>query len=210
MHARATLPALRSLTEHGYVGRVEAAEFGEDYRVLRLVEHRLQLRRLQRTHLLPTDEGELRVIARASGLAPDGPALSERIARVRGRVRGLHQRLFYRPLLTAVSNLPEDELMLTPEAALDRLASIGFLDPRGALLHIAALTAGSVRRASIQRTLLPVLLQWFGRGRRRISDCWRSAACRSASATPRGTCGCCGTRRPVRDGSPRCCPSPGS
>ncbi|MBW4042328.1 MAG: bifunctional [glutamine synthetase] adenylyltransferase/[glutamine synthetase]-adenylyl-L-tyrosine phosphorylase [Acidobacteria bacterium] len=164
VHARATLPALRSLTEHGYVGRVEAAEFGEDYRVLRLVEHRLQLRRLQRTHLLPTDEGELRVIARSTGLAADGAALAERIARLRARVRGLHQRLFYRPLLTAVSNLPEDELMLTPEAALDRLAGIGFLDPRGALQHIAALTAGVSRRAAIQRTLLPVLLQWFSEG----------------------------------------------
>ncbi|MGN6443873.1 bifunctional [glutamine synthetase] adenylyltransferase/[glutamine synthetase]-adenylyl-L-tyrosine phosphorylase [Amnibacterium sp.] len=164
VHARATLPALRSLTEHGYVGRVEAAEFGEDYRVLRLVEHRLQLRRLQRTHLLPTDEAELRVIARSSGLAADGAELGERIARVRSRVRGLHQRLFYRPLLTAVSRLPEDELMLTPEAALDRLAGIGFIDPKGALQHIAALTAGVSRRAAIQRTLLPVLLQWFSEG----------------------------------------------
>ncbi|GAA4744016.1 bifunctional [glutamine synthetase] adenylyltransferase/[glutamine synthetase]-adenylyl-L-tyrosine phosphorylase [Amnibacterium soli] len=164
VHARATLPALRSLTERGYVGRVEAAEFGEDYRMLRLVEHRLQLRRLQRTHLLPTDEAELRVIARASGLAADGAELSERIGRVRSRVRGLHQRLFYRPLLTAVSNLPEDELMLTTEAAVDRLAGIGFLDPKGALQHIAALTAGVSRRAAIQRTLLPVLLQWFAEG----------------------------------------------
>ena len=164
VHARATLPALRALTEHGYVGRVEAAEFGEDYRMLRLVEHRLQLRRLQRTHLLPTDDAELRVIARTSGLAADGPALAERIARIRARVRGLHQRLFYRPLLTAVSNLPEDELMLTPAAALDRLAGIGFLDPKGALQHIAALSAGVSRRAAIQRTLLPVLLQWFSEG----------------------------------------------
>ncbi|RIX28097.1 bifunctional [glutamine synthetase] adenylyltransferase/[glutamine synthetase]-adenylyl-L-tyrosine phosphorylase [Amnibacterium setariae] len=164
VHARATLPALRALTERGYVGRVEAAEFGEDYRVLRLVEHRIQLRRLQRTHLLPTDDAELRVVARTSGLAPDGPDLVERIARVRGRVRGLHQRLFYRPLLTAVSRLPEDELMLTPEAATDRLAGIGFLDARGALAHIAALTSGVSRRASIQRTLLPVLLQWFAEG----------------------------------------------
>lgn len=164
VHARATLPALRSLTEHGYVGRVEAAEFGEDYRLLRLVEHRLQLRRMQRTHLLPVDDAELRVVARSSGLAGDGPELAERIARVRTRVRGLHQRLFYRPLLSAVSHLPEEELMLTSEAALDRLAGIGFLDARGALQHIAALTAGVSRRAAIQRTLLPVLLQWFAEG----------------------------------------------
>lgn len=164
IHARATLPALRSLTEQGYIGRVEAAEFGEDYRVLRLVEHRLQLRRLQRTHLLPTDDAELRIVARSSGVGASGAELADRVARVRARVRGLHQRLFYRPLLTAVSRLPEEELMLTPEAAVDRLAGIGFLDPKGALQHIAALTAGVSRRAAIQRTLLPVLLQWFAEG----------------------------------------------
>ena len=164
VHARATLPALRSLTERGYVGRVEAAEFGEDYRLLRLVEHRIQLRRLQRTHLLPTDPAELRVIARAAGLAQEGADLLERVNRVRARVRGLHQRLFYRPLLSAVSRLPEEELALSPEAAADRLTSIGFLDARSALGHIAALTGGVSRRASIQRTLLPVLLQWFAEG----------------------------------------------
>lgn len=164
VHGRATLPALRTLTERGYVGRVEAAEFGEDYRLLRLVEHRLQLRRLQRTHLLPVDAAELRIVARSSGLAADGPQLAERIARVRGRVRGLHQRLFYRPLLTAVSRLPEAELTLTPAAAVDRLAGIGFVDAKGALQHIAALTGGVSRRAAIQRTLLPVLLQWFAEG----------------------------------------------
>ncbi|MFD1722967.1 bifunctional [glutamine synthetase] adenylyltransferase/[glutamine synthetase]-adenylyl-L-tyrosine phosphorylase [Amnibacterium endophyticum] len=164
VHARATLPALRALTERGYVGRVEAAEFGEDYRLLRLIEHRLQLRRLQRTHLLPVDAGELRAVARSSGIAQDGAALHERVGRVRGRVRGLHQRLFYRPLLTAVSRLPEAELTLSSAAAEDRLAGIGFADPRSALQHIAALTGGVSRRAAIQRTLLPVLLQWFAEG----------------------------------------------
>src|SRR5206468_3856741 len=34
-------------------------------------------------------------------------------------------------------------------------------DPAGALRHIGALTAGVSRRAAIQRTLLPLLLEWF-------------------------------------------------
>ncbi|MDQ1513527.1 MAG: [glutamine synthetase] adenylyltransferase / [glutamine synthetase]-adenylyl-L-tyrosine, partial [Microbacteriaceae bacterium] len=161
---RATLPALRALAERGYVGRVEAAEFGEDYRILRLLEHRLQLRRLQRTHLMPTDEAELRSLARATGLAASAADLVERWSRVRTRVRGLYQRLFYRPLLTAVAGLPADDLQLTSQAAAERLAGIGFSDPRSALGHIAALTEGLSRRAAIQRTLLPVLLQWFAEG----------------------------------------------
>ncbi len=164
VHERATLPALRALAEAGYVGRVEAAEFGEDYRILRLLEHRLQLRRLRRTHLMPTAEDELRVLARGSRLANDAASIEERWNRVRSRVRGLHQRLFYRPLLSAVARYTEDPAAITSAAAADRLAGVGYRDPRGALQHIAALTGGVSRRAAIQSTLLPVLLQWFAEG----------------------------------------------
>ena len=80
------------------------------------------------------------------------------------QVRTLHERLFYRPLLSAVAALPEDGYALTSEQAEARLAAIGFADPRGALRHIAALTGGVSRRSQIQRTLLPVMLQWFAEG----------------------------------------------
>ncbi len=94
---------------------------------------------------------------------------------IKHRVRGLHERLFYRPLLSAVAATNADARLadapateggagLTSEQAEARLAAIGFRDPRGALAHIAALTAGVSRRATIQRHLLPVLLQWFAAG----------------------------------------------
>jgi glutamate-ammonia-ligase adenylyltransferase len=164
LHDRGTLAALRALGESGYIGRAEATEFAEDYRLLRLLEHRLQLRRLQRTHLMPTEERDLRALARGSGLAPTAKRLVEQWSAVRTRVRGLHERLFYRPLLTAVARLPMEGAALTSAAAADRLESVGYRDPRGALAHIAALTAGVSRRAAIQRTLLPVLLEWFAEG----------------------------------------------
>jgi len=41
------------------------------------------------------------------------------------------------------------------------LAALGYADPAGALRHLEALTRGLSRRASIQRTLLPVMLGWF-------------------------------------------------
>ena len=50
---------------------------------------------------------------------------------------------------------------LTPEAARARLEALGYTDPAGAMRHIEALTAGVSRRAAIQRTLLPVMLDWF-------------------------------------------------
>jgi glutamate-ammonia-ligase adenylyltransferase len=159
-----TLAALIALADQGYIGRVEATEFSNDYRFLRLLEHRLQLTRLRRTHLMPRDEGSLRVLARASGVAANATDLVERWQRTKQQVRHLHERLFYRPLLSAVAALPDDGYTLSSDQAVARLAAIGFRDPEGALRHIAALTGGVSRRAAIQRTLLPVMLQWFSEG----------------------------------------------
>lgn len=175
VHQRDTLSALAALAEQGYIGREEAAAFSQDYRTLRLMEHRLQLRHLSRTHLMPRDEGDVRVLARATGLAPNAEQLMVRWNAIKHRVRGLHERLFYRPLLSAVAATNADGGLadatagesgagLTSEQAEARLAAIGFRDPRGALAHIGALTAGVSRRATIQRHLLPVLLQWFAAG----------------------------------------------
>lgn len=159
-----TLPALAALATAGYVGRAEATDFAQDYRMLRLMEHRLQLQKLRRTHLVPRDEANLRVLARSTGLASSAAGLTQRWSETKQRVRGLHERLFYRPLLSAVASLPADGLNLTSAQAEARLAAIGFLDTKGALAHIAALSGGVSRRATIQRHLLPVLLQWLSQG----------------------------------------------
>ncbi len=50
-----TLRALEALAAGGYVGRDDAASLSDAYRFLRTLEHRLQLRRLRRTHLMPAD-----------------------------------------------------------------------------------------------------------------------------------------------------------
>jgi glutamate-ammonia-ligase adenylyltransferase len=159
-----TLPALAALAAAGYVGREEASEFSLDYRMLRVLEHRIQLSRLRRTHLMPSSDAELRVLARASGLGRDAAELTTAWQATRQRVRGLHERLFYRPLLSAVATLPASGLELTSAQAEARLSAIGFRDPRGALAHIGALTAGVSRRATIQRHLMPVLISWFAEG----------------------------------------------
>jgi len=163
VRVRSTLEAMDALTDAGYVGRPEAARFGPDYALLRVLEHRIQLRRLQRTHLMPSDEEELRVLARSSGLARSASALETRWRAVKLEVRGLHERLFYRPLLSAVA-ASDGEIVLTSDQAVDRLGAIGFADPAGALGHIRALTQGTSRRAAIQRNLLPVLLRWMAEG----------------------------------------------
>lgn len=161
---RGTLEALDALVAEGYIGRSEASAFSRDYRVLRLLEHRVQLRNLRRTHLMPARPDDLRVLARATGLADTGEAIWEQWESVKREVRDIHVRLFYRPLLSAVAALPADERVLSTEQAHDRLAAIGFADPAGALRHIAALTSGLSRKATIQRHLMPVMIRWFADG----------------------------------------------
>jgi glutamate-ammonia-ligase adenylyltransferase len=92
---------------------------------------------------------------------PPEEAFTEAWTKTAQRVRRLHEKLFYRPLLDAVAKLPSGAARLTPEAARARLEALGYRDPAGALRHIQALTSGLRRRAAIQRTLLPVLLGWF-------------------------------------------------
>ena len=173
-----TLDGLERLATYGFVGRHDAADLDRDYRVLRVLEHRLQLHRLQRTHLLPVADADLRRLARAAGYS-GAEELQQVLATVRRRVRRLHELFFYRPLLAAAASLSPDEIRLSPEAARERLAALGYRDPAGALRHIAALTTGVSRRSAIQRQLLPVMLGWFADGAdpdagllsfRRISD----------------------------------------
>jgi glutamate-ammonia-ligase adenylyltransferase len=157
-----TLEALAALSRGGYVAREDAAVLDESYRLLRTLEHRIQLFQLRRTHLLPTADADLRRLGRAVGHRTDpAKAVVAQWQQQAREVRRIHERLFYRPLLIAAARLTSAEARLTPEAARERLAALGFRDPAGAMRHLEALTGGLSRRAAIQRTLLPVMLGWF-------------------------------------------------
>ncbi|MEZ7004180.1 bifunctional [glutamine synthetase] adenylyltransferase/[glutamine synthetase]-adenylyl-L-tyrosine phosphorylase [Streptomyces sp. AD55] len=157
-----TLDALEALAAGGYVGRADAAQLDEAYRFLRSMEHRIQLHRLRRTHLVPEDEADLRRLGRSLGLRTDPvTTLRREWKRHAAVVRRLHEKLFYRPLLDAVAQLAPGETRLSAEAARERLVALGYADPAAALRHLEALASGVTRKAAIQRTLLPVLLGWF-------------------------------------------------
>ena len=147
----------------GFVGRDDAVSLADAYRFLRAAEHRLQLVKLRRTHLVPDDRAALLRLARSMGFRPDarGDAVAvwqaEWALHAR-EVRRLHEKLFYRPLLESVARVPTEALRLTESEARRRLEALGYADPAGALRHIDALTAGVSRRAALQRALLPVIL----------------------------------------------------
>ncbi len=158
---RATLEALKSLVDNGYVSREDGKTFALSYRFLRTLEHRIQLYNLRRTHVLPDNDDDLRRLGRSLGYGDPIKELLTIWRHVSQRVRRLHERLFYSPLLDAVARIPTKELRLTTQSALDRLKALGYADPSAALRHIAALSQGVTRQAEIQRQLLPAMLGWF-------------------------------------------------
>lgn len=169
LRVKSTVDALTALAAGGYVGRDDAANLTASYEFLRLLEHRLQLQKLKRTHTLPPPEDEeaLRWLARAAHMRPDGRndalgVLNAEIKRNSHRVRRLHAKLFYRPLLESVARIDKEALRLSPDAAVRQLAALGYSAPENALGHLTALTSGASRKGRIQALLLPTLLEWLG------------------------------------------------
>ena len=168
LHVSSTVEALSALGSAGYVGRDDAANLTASYEFLRLLEHRLQLQRLQRTHMLPAPEDDeaLRWLARAAHIRPDGTrdalgVLREELKRQHMRVSRLHAKLFYQPLLESVDPTLGYAPGMSPEAAERQLAALGYEGPQSALTHLAALVSQSGRRGRVQSVLLPRLLDWL-------------------------------------------------
>jgi [glutamine synthetase] adenylyltransferase / [glutamine synthetase]-adenylyl-L-tyrosine phosphorylase len=170
LRVTSTVDALEALSEGGYIGREDAANLAASYEFLRLLEHRLQLQRLKRTHLLPEfdDDESVRWLARAAHIRPDGRhdaagVLREELKNQNVRVSRLHAKLFYQPLLESIgpAGLEIAGGRMTPEAAERQLAALGYEGPQTALKHMSALVNQSGRRGRVQSVLLPRLLDWM-------------------------------------------------
>lgn len=160
-----TLELLDRLGERGYISSEDAADLSESYRFLRTVEHRLQIPRMRRTALLPTQEKKMRALSRsvyALGDRSPQRLQEERESRSR-RIRALHEQIFYRPILEAAAGHGAIS-RLSAESARERLSAFGYRDPKSAMKHIQALTTGVSRAAMVQKQVLPALLDWFSRG----------------------------------------------
>lgn len=168
LHVASTVDALAALSAGGYIGRDDAANLTASYEFLRLLEHRLQLQRLKRTHMLPApdDDEALRWLARAAHVRPDGTrdalgVLREEIKRQNMRVSRLHAKLFYAPLLESVGRAVGFAAGMSAESAERQLAALGYEGPQSALTHLGALVNQSGRRGQVQAVLLPRLLDWL-------------------------------------------------
>jgi len=155
LRSTGTLPALSQLAQRGYVRESDSEALAESYRFLRRLEHRLQMVRDLQTHELPADRRALGPLARAMG-SSGADHLRAEYERHTDTIRGLHERLFYRPLMEAFaapSPLPGVDRTATEEL----LSGLGFADPPSAYRVFAGLVEASTRLGKVLGTLFPVI-----------------------------------------------------
>ena len=151
----ATLDALDALAKAGWLEGDDAATLAGAYRLLRTIEHRVQMIDDAQTHRLPADGTALDQVASLHG-SPGGSQLIEEL----------------RPHVSAVEALfgsivPEHggQLSSDPTMLLDELRELGFADPSMAAKRIAAWRSGrarSLRSAPAQsafEAMLPGMLR---------------------------------------------------
>jgi glutamate-ammonia-ligase adenylyltransferase len=159
LRSASTLEALAALERAGRVGPEDAAVLRDAYRLLRTIEHRLQMVDDRQTHSLPADPAALDNVARLHDLA-DGAALLDLLRPHVERTAAIYDTLVEED----VAKLPEDPAAL--EAA---LAAAGFPDPALARTRIDGWRSGKIRSLRTAAALaafeamLPVLIEALGR-----------------------------------------------
>jgi [glutamine synthetase] adenylyltransferase / [glutamine synthetase]-adenylyl-L-tyrosine phosphorylase len=157
LRAPATLDALAALAGAGRIDPADAGVLAEAYRLLRTIEHRLQMIDDRQTHSLPED---LDPVARLHGVA-DGAALLDLLRPHIERVASIYDLL----ASAEGQRLPEGAPALE-----QALAEAGFAEPAAARARIEGWRSGKVRslRTNAARepfeAMLPELIAAFGAG----------------------------------------------
>ena len=158
LRSPSTLAALGALAGAGRIGAEDAAALDNAYRLLRTIEHRLQMVDDRQTHSLPADHGALDNVARLHGLT-DGGALLDLLRPAVDRDAAIYDTLVEEEEV----RLPEDP------AALDAaLAAAGFPDAALARSRIEGWRGGKIRSLrsaaalSAFEAMLPGLIEALG------------------------------------------------
>jgi glutamate-ammonia-ligase adenylyltransferase len=158
LRVAATLPALRLLTRLRHMSSGDAATLTRAYRVLRQVEHRVQMVADRQTHALPATEEGFAALGIFMGFeTPE--AFAETLLSHLLAVQALYDGFF----------APDDDAdslevgtlgAPPPEATVARLADLGFTDPLRVVEIIRRWMAGRPRalRSERSRALLDALL----------------------------------------------------
>jgi [glutamine synthetase] adenylyltransferase / [glutamine synthetase]-adenylyl-L-tyrosine phosphorylase len=135
VRAPATLDAIAALLAADRLDEPVAGELAETYRLLRTIEHRVQMVEDAQTHLLPSDAAALDNAAQLHGLA-DGDALLDLLRPHVERAGEIFDGLE-----------PDSSIRLSndPDILKEELKTLGFAEPNSALRHIANWRSGKAR-----------------------------------------------------------------
>jgi [glutamine synthetase] adenylyltransferase / [glutamine synthetase]-adenylyl-L-tyrosine phosphorylase len=159
LRAPATLDALAALKQAGRIAPEAADGLADAYRLLRTIEHRLQMVDDRQTHALPAEAAALDNVARLHGL-DSGNALLHLLEEPVARSGALYDGL---------AGHGEQRVPLNPNALETHLKRAGFDDPVSARLRIEGWRGGkarSLRTAAAGEAfeaMLPVLIEAFGK-----------------------------------------------
>jgi glutamate-ammonia-ligase adenylyltransferase len=158
LRAAATLDALAALGAAGLIDAGDAEALGSAYRVLRTVEHRLQMVEDRQTHSLPADAAAVDNVAQLHGL-PDGATLLALLEPHVTRVASIYD---------ALAEGQDERLPADPQALEARLKAAGFEEAGAGRLRIESWRSGKARtlRTAAARdafeAMLPGLIDAFG------------------------------------------------
>ena len=150
----ATLDGIEALRAAGHLESGVADELAETYRLLRTIEHRVQMVEDGQTHLLPAEPQALDNVAQLHGL-DDGEAL---LGQLRPHVDRAGE------LFDSVTPETGARLSNDPDVLKQELKAMGFADPNSAARHIADWRSAKARSLrsppAIQafEAMLPALL----------------------------------------------------
>jgi glutamate-ammonia-ligase adenylyltransferase len=131
----ATLDAIQALLAVGRLDEATARELADAYRVLRTIEHRVQMVEDAQTHILPRDPGALDNVAHLHGLAT-GPDLL-RLVTPRVERAGA--------IFDSLEHDERGQLSNDPDILRAELAELGLPDAEGAARHVAQWRSGKAR-----------------------------------------------------------------
>jgi glutamate-ammonia-ligase adenylyltransferase len=160
VRAPATLDAIEQLVAAQRLDPVTAKSLGAGYRLLRTVEHRLQMVDDAQTHSLPAQEGALDNVARLHGLASGG----DLVALIEPNVERAGE------IFDSLSPAEDRRLSNESDSLERQLGDLGFADPGEAQRRIVEWRSGkarSLRSPAAQQAfeaMLPALLQAIAAG----------------------------------------------
>jgi glutamate-ammonia-ligase adenylyltransferase len=156
----ATLDAIQALLAARRIDEEIASELAETYRLLRTLEHRVQMVEDAQTHLLPAEHAALDNVAHLYGVK-NGEAL---LGHVRAHVDRAGE------IFDSLSPGERRQLSNDPDILRGELKSLGFADPKSAARHIGDWRSGKARSlrspAASQafEAMLPGLMQAIAAG----------------------------------------------